>query len=60
LGGALLDIEEKVLVVAIATAPADHGAEVSDDHLDGAEGDLVMAVVQDAVEVGRRESGPAS
>jgi hypothetical protein len=46
LGGALLELEEKVLVVAIATAPADHDAEVSVDRLDGAEGDLVMAVVQ--------------
>jgi hypothetical protein len=46
LGGALLELEEKVLVVAIPTAPAVHGAAVSVDRLDGAEGDLVMAVVQ--------------
>jgi len=36
--------DEQVLVIAVAPAPAEHGADVAVDGLDGPEGDLLVAV----------------
>ena len=38
-------------MIAVAPAAAEHGANVTVDGLDGAEGNLLVAVVEDAVEV---------
>ena len=38
-------------MIAVTAAPPEHGAEVAVDRLDDAEGDLLMAVVQDVLEM---------
>lgn len=47
--GRLLDFEEQVRMIAIAPAAADQGAKVPIDGFDHPEGDLRVAVSQDAV-----------
>ena len=51
LSRALLCFEDQVFVVTVATPAANEGAEVAVDGLDDAEGDLPVAVVQDAFEM---------
>ena len=50
-GGGPLHLQEQVLVIAVTPAPAEHGTDVGVDGLDGSEGDLLVAVVEDTVEV---------
>jgi hypothetical protein len=50
-GGGALDLEQQVLVITVAPAPAKHGTDVGVDGLDRSERDLLLAVVQEAVEV---------
>lgn len=52
-----LNLEDKILVILVAASAADEGAEVAVDGLDDAEGDLVAAVGEDAIEVGERREG---
>src|SRR3972149_1579429 len=55
-GGGLLDFEEEVFVVPVAPAPTQHRADVAVDRFDFPEGDLLVAVVQDAVQMARQHS----
>ena len=57
LSGSLCDLEDEVFVVAVATAAPDDGAKVAVDRLDDAEGDLVSAVREDAIEVCLESAG---
>src|SRR3990172_832141 len=53
-GGGLLDFEEEVFVVPVAPAPTQHRTDVAVDRFDFPEGDLLVAVVQDAVQMARQ------
>ena len=42
-------------MIPVPAPPAQHGQDVPVDRLDGAEGDLLVAVVQDPVEMARQQ-----
>src|SRR5207249_7371653 len=50
-GGRPLDLEEQVLEIAVASTAPEHGADVAVDGFDGSEGNLLVAVVEEAVEM---------
>src|SRR2546427_7992424 len=50
-GGRPLDLEEQVLVIAVPPAASQHRPDVAVDRLDLPEGDRLVAVADDAVQV---------
>jgi len=53
----LLNLEDEVFVVAVASSAANHGSDVSVDGLDDAEGKLVVAVAENTFEVASESGG---
>jgi hypothetical protein len=51
----LLDFEQEVLVIPVATAPAKHGPDVAVDGLDLPERNLLVAVGKESVEMAAKE-----
>ena len=56
----LLNLEDEVFVVAIASSAANDGSDVSVDGLDDAEGNLVVAVAENAFQVAFESGGELS
>lgn len=55
--GGSLDLEEQVFVVPITSSPPQHRADVAVDRLNLAEGHLLMAIGEDAVQVPDEQLG---